>query len=58
MFGALTEFATMSDWRLIALATACLGVSLLAHPDSYAELGGTNFQTATAMGAAGRNSMS
>jgi methyl-accepting chemotaxis protein len=30
MFGALTEFATMSDWRLIALATACLGVSLLA----------------------------
>jgi methyl-accepting chemotaxis protein len=30
MFGALTEFAAMSDWRLIALATACLGVSLLA----------------------------
>jgi hypothetical protein len=26
------------------------GVSLLAHPDSYAELGGTTFQTATAMG--------
>jgi hypothetical protein len=26
------------------------GVSLLAHPDSYAELGGTSFQTATAMG--------
>ncbi|MHB8692861.1 MAG: hypothetical protein ACYDHH_16615 [Solirubrobacteraceae bacterium] len=27
-----------------------LGVSLIAHPDSYAELGGTDFQTATAMG--------
>jgi hypothetical protein len=27
-----------------------LGVSLLAHPDSYAELGGTTFQTATALG--------
>jgi cell wall-associated NlpC family hydrolase len=27
-----------------------LGVSLVAHPDSYAELGGTTFQTATAMG--------
>jgi hypothetical protein len=27
-----------------------LGVSLLQHPDSYAELGGTTFQTATAMG--------
>jgi hypothetical protein len=27
-----------------------LGVSLLAHPDSYAELGGETFQTATAMG--------
>jgi hypothetical protein len=26
------------------------GTSLLAHPDSYAELGGTTFQTATAMG--------
>ncbi|MGH2867014.1 MAG: hypothetical protein ACRDNK_05520, partial [Solirubrobacteraceae bacterium] len=26
------------------------GASLLAHPDSYAELGGTSFQTATAMG--------
>lgn len=26
------------------------GVSLLAHPDSYAELGGYTFQTATAMG--------
>ena len=26
------------------------GVSLLAHPDSYAELGGVTFQTATAMG--------
>jgi hypothetical protein len=26
------------------------GVSLLAHPDSYAELGGFTFQTATAMG--------
>ena len=26
------------------------GVNLLAHPDSYAELGGTTFQTATAMG--------
>ena len=26
------------------------GASLLAHPDSYAELGGTTFQTATAMG--------
>lgn len=26
------------------------GVSLIAHPDSYAELGGTTFQTATAMG--------
>ena len=26
------------------------GVSLLAHPDSYAELGGISFQTATAMG--------
>jgi hypothetical protein len=26
------------------------GVSLLAHPDSYAELGGLTFQTATAMG--------
>jgi cell wall-associated NlpC family hydrolase len=26
------------------------GVSLLEHPDSYAELGGTSFQTATAMG--------
>jgi len=25
-------------------------VSLLAHPDSYAELGGVTFQTATAMG--------
>jgi cell wall-associated NlpC family hydrolase len=27
-----------------------MGVSLLANPDSYAELGGTTFQTATAMG--------
>jgi hypothetical protein len=27
-----------------------MGVSLIAHPDSYAELGGTTFQTATAMG--------
>jgi hypothetical protein len=27
-----------------------LGVSLIAHPDSYAELGGTSFQTASAMG--------
>jgi hypothetical protein len=26
------------------------GVDLLEHPDSYAELGGLNFQTATAMG--------
>jgi hypothetical protein len=26
------------------------GVNLLTHPDSYAELGGTTFQTATAMG--------
>src|SRR5579884_2410743 len=26
------------------------GVSLLEHPDSYAELGGYSFQTATAMG--------
>jgi hypothetical protein len=26
------------------------GISLLAHPDSYAELGGLTFQTATAMG--------
>ena len=26
------------------------GVNLLAHPDSYAELGGYTFQTATAMG--------
>jgi hypothetical protein len=26
------------------------GISLLAHPDSYAELGGVSFQTATAMG--------
>ena len=26
------------------------GASLLAHPDSYAELGGITFQTATAMG--------
>jgi hypothetical protein len=26
------------------------GINLLAHPDSYAELGGTTFQTATAMG--------
>jgi hypothetical protein len=26
------------------------GASLLAHPDSYAELGGASFQTATAMG--------
>jgi hypothetical protein len=26
------------------------GLSLLAHPDSYAELGGVTFQTATAMG--------
>jgi hypothetical protein len=26
------------------------GASLLAHPDSYAELGGISFQTATAMG--------
>jgi hypothetical protein len=26
------------------------GISLLAHPDSYAELGGDTFQTATAMG--------
>jgi cell wall-associated NlpC family hydrolase len=26
------------------------GISLVAHPDSYAELGGTTFQTATAMG--------
>jgi hypothetical protein len=27
-----------------------MGVNLLQHPDSYAELGGTTFQTATAMG--------
>jgi cell wall-associated NlpC family hydrolase len=27
-----------------------MGVSLTAHPDSYAELGGVSFQTATAMG--------
>ena len=26
------------------------GINLLAHPDSYAELGGTTFETATAMG--------
>jgi hypothetical protein len=26
------------------------GINLLAHPDSYAELGGTTFQTATALG--------
>jgi cell wall-associated NlpC family hydrolase len=26
------------------------GISLVAHPDSYAELGGTTFQTAAAMG--------
>ena len=26
------------------------GINLVAHPDSYAELGGTTFQTATAMG--------
>ena len=26
------------------------GISLIAHPDSYAELGGHSFQTATAMG--------
>ena len=29
MFGALTLFSTESDWRLIALAAACLGASLL-----------------------------
>ena len=29
---------------------AASGASLLAHPDSYAELGGTTFATATAMG--------
>ncbi len=34
------------QWRPSAPA----GISLLAHPDSYAELGGTTFQTATAMG--------
>jgi methyl-accepting chemotaxis protein len=30
MFGALTEIMTMDDWRLYALAIACLGVTLLA----------------------------
>jgi methyl-accepting chemotaxis protein len=30
MFGALTEFSTTYDWRLLALATACLGASLVA----------------------------
>jgi methyl-accepting chemotaxis protein len=29
MFGALTLFSTENDWRLIALAAACLGASLL-----------------------------
>ena len=29
MFGALTLFATDHDWRLIALAVACLVASLL-----------------------------
>src|SRR5207302_4148271 len=31
-------------------AVGALGVSLLEHPDSFAELGGYTFQTATAMG--------
>ena len=30
--------------------TGASGASLLVHPDTYAELGGTSFQTATAMG--------
>jgi methyl-accepting chemotaxis protein len=30
MFGALTEFFTEHDWRLIALAGACLGYALVA----------------------------
>ncbi|HET8976516.1 MAG TPA: hypothetical protein VFN87_00060 [Solirubrobacteraceae bacterium] len=31
-------------------AVGASGISLLAHPDSYAELGGSTFQTASAMG--------
>jgi hypothetical protein len=31
-------------------ATGASGTNLLEHPDTYAELGGTTFQTATAMG--------
>jgi len=30
MFGALAEIMTINDWRLLALAMACLGVTLLA----------------------------
>jgi cell wall-associated NlpC family hydrolase len=43
-----TEYGGPGDPRSSSVGAS--GVSLLAHPDSYAELGGATFQTATAMG--------
>lgn len=43
-----TEYGGPGDRTSGSVGAA--GVSLLAHPDSYAELGGATFQTATAMG--------
>ncbi len=43
-----TEYGGPGDPSSGSVASS--GVDLLTHPDSYAELGGTTFQTATAMG--------
>jgi cell wall-associated NlpC family hydrolase len=45
---AATEYGGPADPT--SGTVGAMGVSLLAHPDSYAELGGMTFQTATAMG--------
>ena len=47
MVGA-TEYGGLGDPSSGTVGAS--GVSLLSHPDSYAELGGYTFQTATAMG--------
>ncbi len=47
MVGA-TEYGGPGDPS--STSTGARGDSLLAHPDSYAELGGLTWQTATAMG--------
>ena len=43
-----TEYGGPGDQ--VSGVVGAAGISLLAHPDSYAELGGLTFQTATAMG--------